>query len=110
MDNTLTWPPHNTDTIPTGAYAKNYKVYFPQFILSDPLIMKKKKSARLDERTHTHTGFYNSERNTTHMYSCVINKSSYWYRDHMIRTTTGLMTHRSSATTSGIKPEEWAAA
>jgi hypothetical protein len=26
MDNDLTWPPHNPETIPTGAYATNYKV------------------------------------------------------------------------------------
>lgn len=25
MDNTLTWPPHDTDYIPTGAYSATYK-------------------------------------------------------------------------------------
>jgi hypothetical protein len=25
MDNTLTWPPHDTDYIPTGAYSRTYK-------------------------------------------------------------------------------------
>lgn len=25
MDNTLTWPPHDTDYIPTGAYSAGYK-------------------------------------------------------------------------------------
>jgi hypothetical protein len=25
MENTLTWPPHDTDYIPTGAYSSGYK-------------------------------------------------------------------------------------